>query len=213
MGILYGVSVGAGDPELLTVKAVRVLEKCRVIAAPDDGLALSIAGQAVNLSGKEIVRLSFPMTKDRAELEISHEKAAEALTAILEKEDAAFVCLGDISVYSTFHYISERVRQRGFKVECVAGVTSFCAAAAALGIPLVSGKEPLVIIPAHCESRDALLSADGTRVVMKGAADLTNVRGKIYAAENVGLGGERLFFPEDEISDTGYFTSFIIKNE
>lgn len=208
---LYGVSIGPGDAELVTLKAVKTLEKCRVIAAPDDGLALSIAGRAVDLSGKAIVRLAFPMTKDRAELERSHEKAAETLSEILKTEDAAFVCLGDISVYSTFHYISERVKKRGFSVEVIAGVTSFCAAAAALGIPLVSGKQPLVIIPAGCENEKELLSLNATRVVMKGVSEHDNVRGKIYAAENVGLGGEKLFYPEDEIPKTGYFTCTIIK--
>ncbi len=207
---LYGVSIGPGDAELLTLKAVKTLEKCRVIAAPDDGLALSIAGRAVDLSGKEIVKLAFPMTNAREKLSKSHEKAAETLSEILKTEDAAFVCLGDISVYSTFHYISDYVKNRGFSVEVIAGVTSFCAAAAALGIPLVSGKQPLVIIPAGCENEKELLSLNATRVVMKGVCE-QNISGEKYAAENVGLDGERLFYPEDEIPKTGYFTCTIIK--
>ncbi len=225
MGKLYGVSVGAGDPQLLTLKAVRILEECGVIAVPrtkgEKTLALSIAEQAVDLSGKRIVYLDIPMSRDRELLDRCYGEIAELLCGILVSSDAAVPVLGDVSVYSTFSHIAERVKKRGFAVEICPGVTSFSAAAAALKEPLCIGSEPLHIIPFGCDGFEELLDLRGTKVIMKAGSHsgrLTEMlREKhssehIAAVENCGLPDERIYADCNEVCrETGYYTVFIMR--
>ena len=223
--VLYGVSVGPGDPEDMTVKAVRTLEKCRVIAVPRTGgersLALSVAEKAADLQGKEIVFIDLPMTRDSVKLSAAWEKAAGVLTGILEREDAAMLCLGDISVYSTFSYIGGLVAGAGFEVRWCPGVSSFCAGAAALGTELVSGSEVMTVIPYSSPELGQLLDRAGTKIVMKSGRNACKLKallrekgllGSTAAVINVGLEGEKLLFGEDIPEEPGYFALFIIKD-
>ena len=170
-GVFYAVSVGPGDPELLTRQACRVLEVCDVIAAPRTKagrmLALDIAGGAVNMRGKTILPLDFTMAHDAAVREDSYHTAAAAIEAALAAgRDVAMVNLGDVSVYATAYYILERVRSDGFEVVMCPGVTSFCAVAARLGRSLTRMEEPLHILPGSTNLNNAL-ALPGTKVVMK----------------------------------------------
>lgn len=224
MGTLYGVSVGAGDPGLMTLRAVRIMESCGVIAVPrthgENSLALSIAEQAANLSRKRKVYLDFPMCRDREALDRNYDETAEMLCGLLESDDVAVPTLGDISVYSTFSRIAKRVEKRGHKVEICAGVTSFSVAAASLGKPLCLGSEPLHILPYGCGDFEKLLDLSGTKVVMKTGSKsseliaLLRKKGlalRTSVIENCGLENERIFGSLDEVTDDlGYFTVFII---
>ena len=170
-GVFYAVSVGPGDPELLTRQACRVLEVCDVIAAPRTKagrmLALDIAGGAVDMRGKTILPLDFTMAHDAAVREDSYRTAAAAIEAALAAgRDVAMVNLGDVSVYATAYYILERVRSDGFEVVMCPGVTSFCAVAARLGRSLTRMEEPLHILPGSTDLDNAL-PLPGTKVVMK----------------------------------------------
>ena len=170
-GVFYAVSVGPGDPELLTRQACRVLEVCDVIAAPRTKasrmLALDIAGGAVDMRGKTILPLDFTMAHDAAVREDSYRTAAAAIEASLAAgRDVAMVNLGDVSVYATAYYILERVRSDGFEVVMCPGVTSFCAVAARLGRSLTRMDEPLHILPGSTDLNNAL-ALPGTKVVMK----------------------------------------------
>ena len=170
-GVFYAVSVGPGDPELLTRQACRVLEVCDVIAAPRTKagrmLALDIAGGAVDMRGKTILPLDFTMARDAAVREDSYRTAAAAIEAALAAgRDVAMVNLGDVSVYATAYYILERVRSDGFEVVMCPGVTSFCAVAARLGRSLTRMDEPLHILPGSAEL-DSALALPGTKVLMK----------------------------------------------
>lgn len=149
-GTLYGVSVGPGDPENLTLKAVRVLKAADVIAAPSTGrnrqTALGIVADCI--AGKPIVDCLTPMSKDLAVVARAHDKIADDICALLDEgKDVAFITLGDAGVYSTYYYTHERVVARGYRAEVVPGVTSFCDAAARLGRPLCEGSEPLLVVP------------------------------------------------------------------
>ena len=111
-GVFYGVGIGPGDPELLTLKAVRVLEDCPVIAAPrtksGEMLALDIATAAVDLGEKTIVPLYFAMERDTEKLRASHLAAAEAVRPYLDEgRDVAMLNLGDVSIYATYSYLME----------------------------------------------------------------------------------------------------------
>ena len=170
-GVFYAVSVGPGDPELLTRQACRVLEACDVIAAPrvKSGrmLALDIAGGAVDMRGKTILPLDFTMAREAAVREESYRTAAGAIEAELAAgRDVAMVNLGDVSVYATAYYILERVRSDGFEVVMCPGVTSFCAVAARLGRSLTRMEEPLHILPGSMDM-DSALTLEGTKVLMK----------------------------------------------
>ena len=170
-GVFYAVSVGPGDPELLTRQACRVLEACDIIAAPrmKSGrmLALDIAAGAVDMQGKTILPLDFTMAHDAAVREESYRTAAGAIEAELSAgRDVAMVNLGDVSVYATAYYILERVRSDGFEVVMCPGVTSFCAVAARLGRSLTRMEEPLHILPGSMDMNSAL-TLEGTKVIMK----------------------------------------------
>ncbi len=170
-GVFYAVSVGPGDPELLTRQACRVLADCPVVAAPrmKSGrmLALDIAAGAVDTQGKTILPLDFTMERSEAVREDSYRMAAAAIEAELSAgRDVAMVNLGDVSVYATAYYILERIRADGFETVMCPGVTSFCAVAARLGRSLTRMEEPLHILPGSTELDNAL-PLPGTKVVMK----------------------------------------------
>ena len=118
-GTFYGVSVGPGDPELITVRALNIIRDCEVIAAPRTGsggmLALSIAEQAADMTGKTIVPLDFPMKPDTAERKENHRRMAETLAAHLKGgKDAAMLTIGDVSLYSSCAYIAAELAEMGF---------------------------------------------------------------------------------------------------
>lgn len=169
--VFYAVSVGPGDPELLTRQACRVLADCPVVAAPrmKSGrmLALDIAAGAVDIKNKTILPLDFTMERSEAVREDSYRTAAAAVEAALAAgQDVAMVNLGDVSVYATAYYILERIRADGFETVMCPGVTSFCAVAARLGRSLTRMEEPLHILPGSMDM-DSALTLEGTKVLMK----------------------------------------------
>ena len=130
-GTLYGVSVGPGNPELLTLQAVRLLRQCPVLAAPQTAsgqmLALDIARRALGseLDGKTILPLQFAMSRDAAVLRASHETAASAVRPFLDAgQDVAMLNLGDVSIYATFGYLQEILQAQGYATAMAAGVPS-----------------------------------------------------------------------------------------
>ncbi len=224
-GTLYGVSVGPGNPELMTLQAVRLLKHCPVIAVPQTGdggtVALDIAAKAVDLSGKEMIMLPFLMVRDRQKLHESHRKLAGLLKVPLDKgQDVAMLSLGDTSVYSSFSYMAELLRPAGYTIAVSAGVTSFCASAAALGVSLTEMNRPVHIIPAGANDGQAL-ALPGTKVLMKAGRMLPQLLSslkekglldKAMLVQNCGLPNEKILksVPED-FSGAGYFTTIILK--
>ncbi|MBI5048415.1 MAG: precorrin-2 C(20)-methyltransferase [Deltaproteobacteria bacterium] len=176
-GILYGVGVGPGDPELLTLKAVRALKAADVIAIPkskeeSDSIAISIVKGIVDLSNKETVELIFPMTKDKEILRRARGDAAAAIADRLKAgKNVACITLGDPMFYSTFSYLVPLVREKLPKaeIEIIPGISSVMASAAAAVIPLAEADERLAVIPATYETeklRNVLNDFD-TIVLMK----------------------------------------------
>lgn len=170
-GTFYAVSVGPGDPELLTLQAVRTLERCAVIAAPQTAsghmLALDIARAAVDLRGKKILPLAFSMSTDAGTRETCWRAAADAVEAALDAgDDVALVNLGAVSLYATAYYILDLIRADGYVAVMLPGVTSICAVAARLGRSLTRMEEPVHILPGSADLADAL-RLPGTKVLMK----------------------------------------------
>ena len=187
-GTFYAVGVGPGDPELLTLQAANILKRCPVIAAPQTKsgqmLALDIARSALNLREKEVLPLSFTMSREPSLREESYQTAARQIEAFLQKGlDVAMVNLGDVSVFATAYYILERIREDGFETLMAPGVTSFYAVAAKLGWSLTEMETPLHIIPASADL-DLALQFPGTKVLMKSGSAIHET---VQALERAGL--------------------------
>ncbi len=225
-GILYGISVGPGDPELLTLKAVRLIRDADVIAVPNIGhkrqTAYAIA--EAYLEGKQILDCATPMTRDRSVVEAAYVKIADDLCALLDEgKSIAYLCLGDIGIYSTYIYINDLVRDRGYETEIIPGVTSFCAVAAKLGVALCEGPERLLIAPVMARDVDEILDIPANKVFMKSGkeigalCDKLEEHGQLDRASmvaNCGLPDEKVFPHLSDISDdTDYFSVVIVKSE
>ncbi len=223
-GILYGVGVGPGDPELLTIKAVRLIRENQVIAAPGENVrettAYKIAVQAVpELEDKEHLPLFMPMVMDRKVMDENHQKAAKTIEQYLDKDiNIVFLTLGDPTVYSTFSYVQKIVEADGYKTSLVSGVTSFCAAAAELNLPLAEWREPLHIIPA-VHRLDSLPVEPGNYVLMKSGSKMEQVKSalrktplSVSMVENCGMPDQHIYRTLEEIpDDAGYFSLIIAK--
>lgn len=226
-GIFYGVGVGPGDPELLTLKAVRAIEHCDIIATPKTGgektLALDIARGEVDFSRKTIIELDFLMIRDKVQLQKNHAENAMKIIEYLERgQDVAMLNLGDISIYSTFSYILEIICEHGFDAVLIAGVPSFCAVAAKLQTSLTEMKKPLHIIPAGHDCLEESLDLMGTKILMKTGSALPKVKQELRArgiyekaslVQNCGLANEKICKSLDDADeDAGYFTTIIVKD-
>lgn len=152
MAKLYGVGVGPGDKELLTLKAVRIIESCQVIVVPSamsggKSIALEIAEDFIKKDSEILVK-HFPMGGEEQE-----QKIYEAFEAIEDRlkagKDVAFLTIGDPFVYSTYIYLLNHIEKKGYETETVPGITSFCACASIAKEPLVIGDEALTIIPSN----------------------------------------------------------------
>lgn len=156
LGTLYGLGVGPGDPELITVKAFRLLKECPVIAYPRKkrgakSYALAITELYVNTEQKEMMGLTFPMTRDKEALEMQWTKTVESVWAYLvQGKDVAFVTEGDPMIYSTYIHLMRLMNERHPEVKAVSipGISSINASASRLGIPLADGDEQIAIVPA-----------------------------------------------------------------
>ena len=151
---IYGIGVGPGDPGLLTVRAVEVLESVTTVMTPapkrgGESLALEIARTHLPATC-EIVTGHFPMTEDRDSLRAAwDEAAATLLRRAAAAPPVAFITLGDAMLYSTWSYLLAAIRRLDpqMAVETVPGVTAMAACAAAVGRPLAEGREPLLVWP------------------------------------------------------------------
>ncbi|MDY3918114.1 MAG: precorrin-2 C(20)-methyltransferase [Candidatus Limivivens sp.] len=223
-GRLYGLGIGPGDPELLTLKAVRLIRENQVIALPGEEpketVAYQIAVQAVpELADKELLALPMPMTKEPKVLEANHSHAADQVERYLkEGKNVVFLTLGDPTVYSTYLYVHKRILDRGWEAEIVSGITSFCAVAARMNMGLVEKAEPLHVIPASYQIEEAL-KLPGTKVLMKAGKKMGAVKEQLKAMdaravmiENCGMPEERIYRSVEEIPDNaGYYSLIIVK--
>jgi precorrin-2/cobalt-factor-2 C20-methyltransferase len=225
-GIAYGVGVGPGDPEYMTLKAVRLIRENEIIAVPGkeakESAAYQIAVQAVpELAEKVLVPIFMPMVNDRQLLREEHRKGAEILKKYLDQgKNVVYITLGDPTVYCTFSYLQHYLEADGYRVELVSGITSFCAAAARLCLPLAEWDEPIHIVPAVHKTEDRL-DQDGNYVLMKSASHMPEIKAllkasgrKVNAVVNCGMENEAVYRSTDEIpDDAGYFSLIIAKEK
>lgn len=222
-GTLYGVGVGPGDPELLTVKAVKILQKADIIAVPDTGkgekTALNIV--AGYIKGKDTVLFPMPMVRDKALLDEKYTQAADGVCALLDSgKTVAFITLGDPSVYSTYIYVHKKVQQRGYPAQLIPGVPSFCAVAARLGDSLCEGAQPLLIIPASYPHAETLLDFQGNKVLMKAGKSMPELKANlcqrpgasVAMVSNCGMENEKVCRGVENMDENaGYFSIVVVK--
>ena len=225
MNKLYGVGVGPGDPELMTIKALNAIKKSKTICYPgksdDTSIAFNIVRHVVpEIDEKVKVCIDFPMTKDPFILEEAHSKITNEIKELLKEGDVALLTLGDPGVYATYSYIAQRLKAEGIEVITIPGITSFSAAAAALGIPLTLADEELHVIPSSYSFEEAF-RLKGTLVFMKSGRSYEKLASyikkekfdyDIYMVENCGMTNERLFVGAKNLPETsGYFTIIIVR--
>ncbi len=223
-GILYGTGVGPGDPELMTLKAVRLIRENEVIALPGpnarETVAYQIAIQAVpELAEKKLLSVDMPMTHDKEKMNQNHEKAADMIEVYLKQgKNVVFLTLGDPTIYSTYLYVQKRIIKRGYHAEPVSGIPSFCAAAARTSTSLVEWDEQLHILPA-VHKLDSELSLPGNYVLMKSGRKMQQVKEllkssgrNVVMVENCGMKNEHIYRSVEEIpDDAGYYSLIIAK--
>ncbi len=170
LGTLYGISAGPGDPDLITVQALKILQRAPVVAFPagrqgQPGIAQRIVTAWLKPEQQRLP-LPFALVSDPEQLQTAWAQAAATLWPYLASgQDVAFVSEGDVSFYSTFSYLAATVQQRdpSLRIQALPGVCSPLAAAAALGIPLTLGAQKLVVLPtlhSLAELEQALAWAD-----------------------------------------------------
>lgn len=229
-GKLYGIGIGPGDPELITIKAKNILEKVDYIAIPktssdNKNYALSIVEGIMHIDPKRIIELIFPMSYDEKILETGWEIASKSIIETLDKgKNIAFITLGDPTVYSTYMYVHKVIQKQGYITEIVPGVTSFCASAAKAGISLGENSDCIAIVPQayDCENLDDILESFDSVVLMKASK---NFNGLLQKLEQHKLEDKAVLISkcghEDEViqhdltkintEKLSYFTTVIIK--
>lgn len=233
MGTFYGIGVGPGDPELITMKAIRILQRVDVVYAAastknSHSLAVSIAQPHIP-EATPIQRLSFPMTTDRAVTREAWEANADTIYNSLSKgDDVAFLTLGDPMTYSTYGYVLRYMNRIDAKlpVVTVPGITSYQAAAARLNVPLVEGEESLLVVSgAMGGDRLRQLTIKPENVVFlkayRNVEDITRAIGEADAdyrcmgVSKCGQADEKIMFDLEELKTRSpdYWTLIIAKQK
>ena len=199
-GKLYSVGIGPGDPELLTLKAVRLLKECDVVALPkgdtDVMTAKNIVNQVVDLDKKEQLIIYMPMTKDMSAMDKAHQEGADAVIKLLnEGKNVVFITLGCPTVYATCIYVHKLVLK--------------------LNVSLCERAEPLIVLPGSYKEASKFLDGPGNKVLMKSASEIARVRDELKErgliknaamVERCGLPGERVYRDLNEIDpNSSYF--------
>lgn len=224
-GKLYGIGVGPGDPELLTLKALKCIRDCDALAVPgtqkEETAAYKIVIQAApEIVQKECLELDMPMTKDREKLAISHREAFGRIQKALDQgKQVGFLTLGDPCIYSTYIYMHKLAGAAGYETEIINGIPSFCAVSAKLNQGLVEQSQMLHILPSTYGVEGGM-DLPGTKVLMKPGKKLKSIKEKLseytdsQAAmiERCGMEQERIYHTAKEIPEqTGYYSLLIVK--
>ena len=202
VGHLYGLGMGPGDPELVTLKALRLLRAAAVVAYPapetGDSFARAIAAEWLN-GGQEEIAIRFPMRPGPPPAAI-YERAAARLAAALDRgDDVAFLCQGDPLFYGSFAGIMTRLAPR-YPVMVVPGVSSLTACAAAAGLPLAQRDQVLAVIPATLDEAALtrrLAEAEWAAVIKLGR-HFTKLR---RVAERLGLLADGVYVEHASLPD------------
>ncbi|WP_296883380.1 precorrin-2 C(20)-methyltransferase [uncultured Methanobrevibacter sp.] len=226
-GKLYGIGVGPGDTELLTLKAARILKEVPVVFTPKsskekDSIALSIVRPVLeerdDYKRLMLVTPIFPMIEDKDELEKIWTSASEMISQYLDSgRDVAFITLGDPSVFSTYSYIQKKLKEN-YEIETVPGITSFTACAAARNEALVEQNQILTIVPKIDKRVEQVIEYSDSIVLMKASRNTSNLEKTIeekerpkdiYSVQNCTRENEKII--EGFSDEKPYLTTTVIK--
>lgn len=226
-GKLYGIGVGPGDTELLTLKAARILKTVSVVFTPKsskekDSIALSIVRPILeereDYKKLMLVTPIFPMIEDKEELEKIWTSASEMIAQYLDSgRDVAFITLGDPSVFSTYAYVQKKLIG-DYEIETVPGITSFTACAAARNKALVEQNEILTIVPKIDDRLEHVLEYSDAVVLMKASRNTSQLEEtiekkerpkEIYSVQNCTRENEKII--EGFSNEKPYLTTTVIK--
>lgn len=230
----YGIGVGPGDPELITLKALNRLKAADIIIAPKarikgESVARDIVEKVLDVE-KEFIELEFPMTKDREELAKRYRSAAELITGkIAEGKSIAYLTIGDPLLYSTYIYLLNALKDAApdLEVETIPGIAAYSATASRFGYSLAERDERVCICPVPKtmgELREVIEQND-TIVIMKVAKKLPDVLALLeemglikdtILGSRTGLEGEKMINgadgPFDVTEKEGYLSTLIVRN-
>ena len=228
-GKLYGIGVGPGDTELLTLKAVRILETVPVVFSPKsskekESIAFSIVKPVIE--GRKdykklmLVEPIFPMIENKEELERVWTSASELIAQYLDTgRDVAFITLGDPSIFSTYSYVQKKLKG-AYEIETVPGITSFTACAAARNEALVEQNNILSVVPKIDDRLEEVLEYSDSIVLMKASRNTNDLeksieekerKKEIYSVQNCTRENEKII--EGFSHEKPYLTTTIIKFE
>jgi precorrin-2/cobalt-factor-2 C20-methyltransferase len=225
VGTAYGIGVGPGDPELITLKALRLIQAAPVVAypAPDDGasFARAVVAQWLRPEQREIA-IRVPMVAERFPAQAIYDGAAAAIGDILSSgSDVAILCQGDPFFYGSFMYLFDRLATR-FPVTIVPGVSSLTACAAASGLPLASRNETLTVIPATLDAAELerrLLQVEAAAIIKLGrhfekvraALRRLGLEHRAHYVERASLANQRILpLAEIAVDSVPYFAMILV---
>lgn len=223
-GTLYGLGVGPGDPELITLKAWKLLRAAPVLAYPaplaGDSLARAIA--APHLPGGQVeIAIRMPLVAERFPAQAVYDQATETLAAHLEAgRDVAVLCEGDPFFYGSFMYLFGRLAER-FPTIVVPGVSSLTACAAATGAPLAARNDVLTVLPApldEAELERRLADTDAAAIIKLGrhvaklrrVLDRLGLAGRAHYVEHASRTDQRLLPFTEAPDDAPYFSMALV---
>ena len=227
-GVLYGIGVGPGDPDLITLRVIRALQRADIILAAassrnEHSIAHSIAAQHLSPHA-EVLRLNFPMTRDQAVLEHAwEENAAITATHLRQGKNAVFLTLGDPLIYSTFGYLLRTLQATApeLQIEVIPGITSYQAAAAKSLTVLCEGSETLLLAPGindgaalenalqHADSAVILKTYRNAQAIYTALRNTGRAETAVFASR-LGLEGEHIAVGLDNAPATPTYLSLML---
>lgn len=223
---LFVIGVGPGDPELITLKGKKILERIKLIFYPSGGketFALSIVEKLLPLSDKKLVELYFPMKRDESLKELWQGLAESIIKELDIYKEGAFITLGDPSFYATFFYLKPYLQEKEIEIEIIPGISSFSALSAKLTLSLALGREEAVITVAEnfIKNFEKFVNFD-TIVIMKGNRHFNEIKEWAKKYSYQGLLGKRIGQGEEKIwedlnlaseEELDYFSTIILKKK
>lgn len=202
-GILYGVGLGPGDPDLITIKSSRLISEARVIAYPSlsggESFARSIAANLIT-SGVEEIVMDVPMSVERGPAQAAYDVGAKRIeAALLGGNNVVYLCEGDPFFYGSFMYIYARLVEN-YQVEVVPGVTSITACAARAGKPLAARNERLTVLPGPLSTNELRVRIEGAEsvAIMKVGRHMNKIRSVI---SDLGLTAQAMYIERASLPD------------
>lgn len=230
-GICYGVSVGPGDKELITLEALAVIEQADVIFLPsfpkEECKAYQIVREMIpEIDKKDIIAETFIMSRDASVKGQRHDEIFTKVCQLLnEGKQIAFLTLGEVTLFSTYLYIHEKLLTHNYDSILINGISSVQAISAKLKRPLALNDDELHIFP-NANNLEYKLSFSGTKVFMKTRKNIeevickiqkyaqNNEKADVYGISNCGMPGEIVANNADELSKlTGYFTVIFVRED